>query len=668
MSRKKVLIIFIYLLFGNAFIFNNPLFAGSTIKDGLPVRNPAIEKYPELPFYGVRNMLSIETILSCIKNDSLDGLLFDMNDITTLLDGSTIDPQKVYGSIEVGPYPFESKEVHYTYHRFRAFSRIKNGKGILRIGYLMRPSHNSEDWINNGHVVVRINLYLETEAIDRKLGIYDTYVSFEKEGNIYKRVPSIIEGPFVNLLMSDEPGSIVISFRTDEDVKAQVVLNDNKPFSDRVPMKRHEIKVTGLIPDKEYNYYVQIDDMKTKVYSFRSAPRPGKRDVCFAYIGDSREGLGGCENTFMGVNRRTLEKISNLAYQKEADFLLVGGDLINGYTSVKEDFVNQLYFWKQTVAGFYHEHPIYTGMGNHEALLKVFDDGSRYGLSLDRWPYDTESSEAVFSEEFIHPGNGPKVEDGRRPTYKENVYSFQYGPVKVISFNNNYWVSYGAAKYGGCPEGYILEDQLNWIKQELKKADKDKTVKYVVLFAQEPVFPNGGHIEDAMWYNGDNNVRAYIYDAKMKKLKPEKKGIIEVRNELISAISQCSKVAAVLGADEHSYSKVLINKNVPIGDPRNDDRNNNGKIGDEGEEYSSLADLKYPTWYFSAGDAGAPYYAEEKTPWNGYWKAKPDNGEYYYSSQEHVLLFRADGRKISLTVYNPYGDVIDEIDDLMEVK
>jgi hypothetical protein len=468
--------------------------------------------------------------------------------------------------------------------------------------------------------------------------------------------------------MSDEPGSIVISFRTDEDVKAQVVLNDNKLFSDRVPMKRHEIKVTGLIPDKEYNYYVQIDDMKTKVYSFRSAPRPGKGDVCFAYIGDSREGLGGCENTFMGVNRRTLEKISNLAYQKGADFLLVGGDLINGYTSVKEDFVNQLYFWKQTVAGFYHEHPIYTGMGNHEALLKVFDDGSRYGLSLDRWPYDTESSEAVFSEEFIHPGNGPKVEDARRPTYKENVYSFQYGPVKVISFNNNYWVSYGAATYGGCPEGYILEDQLNWIKQELKKADKDKTVKYVVLFAQEPVFPNGGHIEDAMWYNGDNNVRAYVYDAKTKKLKPEKKGIIEVRNELISAISQCSKVAAVLGADEHSYSKVLIDKNVPIGDPKNDDRNNNGKIGDEGEEYSPLADLKYPTWYFSAGDAGAPYYAEEKTPWNGYWKAKPDNGEYYYSSQEHVLLFKANHKKISLTVYNPYGDVIDEIDDLMEVK
>ncbi|GAH39437.1 unnamed protein product, partial [marine sediment metagenome] len=124
-----------------------------------------------------------------------------------------------------------------------------------------------------------------------------------------------------------------------------------------------------------------------------------------------------------------------------------------------------------------------------------------------------------------------------------------------------------------------------------------------ILFAQEPVFPNGGHIDDAMWYEGDNTVRAYTYNAKTKELQPEKKGIIEVRNELIRAISHCKKVAAVLGADEHSYSKVLIDKNVPVGNMKKDDKNNNGKLGDEGEEYSCLSDLKYPTWYFSAGDA-----------------------------------------------------------------
>lgn len=667
-SKHSLFIIIICFLFGSAFIINTGAFAQGLGKSELPVKDPAQENYPELAFDGVRNMLSIDQILSCIKDSSENGLLFDMSGITILLDGTIIDPNQVYGSIEVGPFPFESKEVDYTYHRFRRFSRIQKGKGSLMVDYLLQPSHNSEDWVSEGQIVARVTLHLETDTIDKKLGIYDTYVFFKKEDSIYIKKPSIIEGPFVNMITSNDPTTIIVSFRTDIPVKAQVIVNHDKIFTDSIPLTRHEIRITGLKPDKKYNYYVQIENMKTKIYSFRSAPLPGKETVCFAYIGDSREGLGGGEYNFMGVNRKTLEKIMNLAFLGGADFFLVGGDLINGYTTVKKDFVNQFYFWKQTVAGFFHERPIYAGMGNHEALVRVYDDGSRYGITLDRWPYDTESSEAVFAQEFVHPLNGPETEDARLPSYKENVYSFQYGLVKVIAFNNNYWVSYNTQKFGGCPEGYIMEDQLDWIKQELKKADNDKTVKYVILFAQEPVFPNGGHIDDAMWYEGNNTVRAYIYNTKTKKLQPEKKGIIEIRNELVKAISRCKKVAAVLGADEHSYSKVLIDKNVPIGHMKKDDKNNNGKLGDEGEEYSCYSDLKYPTWYFSAGDAGAPYYSEEKTPWNSYWKGKSDNQHYYFSSQEHVLIFEADNQKISLTVYNPYAEIIDKIDDLMKVK
>ncbi|GAJ02653.1 unnamed protein product, partial [marine sediment metagenome] len=284
-----------------------------------------------------------------------------MSGITTLLDGSIIDPSQVYGSIEVGPFPFESKEVDYTYHRFRRFSRIQKGKGILMVDYLLQPSHNSEDWVSDGQIVARIALYLETDAKDRRLGIYDIYVFFKKEDSIYIKIPSIIEGPFVNMITSNDPTTIIVSFRTDILVKAQVIVGHDKIFKDLVPLTRHEIRITDLEPDKKYNYYVQIEDMKTKVYSFRSAPLPGKGAVCFAYIGDSREGLGGGEYNFMGVNRKILDKIMNLAYLKKADFFLVGGDLINGYTTVKQDFVNQFYFWKQTVAGFFHEHAIYTG-------------------------------------------------------------------------------------------------------------------------------------------------------------------------------------------------------------------------------------------------------------------------------------------------------------------
>ncbi|RZN64451.1 MAG: hypothetical protein EF806_03660 [Candidatus Methanoliparum thermophilum] len=154
-------------------------------------------------------------------------------------------------------------------------------------------------------------------------------------------------------------------------------------------------------------------------------------------------------------------------------------------------------------------------------LLRIYDDGSKYGAELDRWPYSTDSAEAVFANEFFNPTNGPQTSDGRRPTYKENVYSFQYGPVKIIAFNN-YWFSSNPEKYGGLPEGYIMDDQLEWIRDELDSAESDLITRYVILFAQEPVLPNGGYIGDAMWYDGDNNARGYTVSD--NKVLPEKRG------------------------------------------------------------------------------------------------------------------------------------------------
>lgn len=63
--------------------------------------------------------------------------------------------------------------------------------------------------------------------------------------------------------------------------------------------------------------------------------------------------------------------------------------------------------------------------------------------------------------------------------------------------------------YGGSPEGYIMRDQMEWIERTLEEAKTDPTVKFILLYAQEPVFPCGGHVDDAMWWKGDNNLRAH---------------------------------------------------------------------------------------------------------------------------------------------------------------
>ena len=158
-----------------------------------------------------------------------------------------------------------------------------------------------------------------------------------------------------------------------------------------------------------------------------------------------------------------------------------------------------------------------------------------------------------------------------------------------------------------------------WLKRELKSADRDETVRFVVLFAQEPLFPNGGHVGDAMWYHGNNNVRAWSLDARSGKLEPMPKGMLEVRDELVRAIAASPKVAVVLGGDEHNYHRTLIGPRVPIGDIRKDDRNHDGRIDlKAGESASRLGGLRRSTWYIVSGGGGAPYYGEEETPWNRY--------------------------------------------------
>jgi hypothetical protein len=115
---------------------------------------------------------------------------------------------------------------------------------------------------------------------------------------------------------------------------------------------------------------------------------------------------------------------------------------------------------------------------------------------------------------------------------------------------------------------------------------------------------------------------------------------------------------------------VLIDKTVPIGDPSKDDKNADGRISwTNGETASPLPDLKHGVWYITCGGGGAPYYSEERTPWTVHWQQQsdPETG-FRYSSQENLLLFSANDQGVSLTVLNPYGEIIDELKDLMAPK
>jgi hypothetical protein len=637
----------------------------------LPIDQETLEKrYTEVPVYRVRNLLSLEQVWEAVQSGK-DGLVLDFSHVTRLLDGTEVRPDTIYGRAAAGPYPFEAEETAYAYKRFRKDSDIENGRGVLYVGDFFRDKYNSEGWTDSGQVAIRMTLYAEQAGRDLHLGTYDTRAFFRKRGGAIEKLPSIVEGPLVNLVHSANPSQLVISFVTDEPTPATVVLSSGAEFIVPAPATQHNVTVNGLQAGTRYTYRVRVGDMQTGEIPFDTAPEPGAGGITIAYTGDSREGAGGGIEAYMGVNLADFENIVSIAYAHDADLFLMGGDLVNGYTSSPDDFRAQLHAWKQAAGGFWRERPVYPAIGNHEALLRAFtsDDGARLGL--DRWPYDEVSAEAIFAEAFVNPANGPEPSDPRRPPYKESVYAVQYGNVYCITFNNNYWFGDPETAVGGSPEGYIFQDQLDWIEGHIQRADEDPTVDYVLLFAQEPVFPNGGHVHDAMWYEGDNNVRAHVF--RDGKLRPEEKGVIEVRNALVRMSAASPKVAAVLGSDEHSYHRTLIGPKVPVGDPARDDLDGDGLLGEGDEPLSPLADLKHNVWYLVSGGGGAPFYAEEPSPWNEYWKSRTGNASqlkeyYFYSSQQNIMIFHTTDAGISLRVYNPKGELLDSIDNLMKAK
>jgi hypothetical protein len=639
--------------------------ASDALTDDLPVDASTLLQNDEVSAANIRNLITLEQLHRSITSGT-SGLSVSFAHVTDLTDGTEIDPAMISGTAYFGPYPFEAKETDFPYRRFRDDASVDHGHATLKVGSFFESKYNSEGWTDCGTLAVRFDLHLETLGRDRALGRYDTFADFCRTEEGYEKLPTVVEGPLVNRVTSNDPTSAVIALVTDRPAAVAIAIAGQTVNS--AAAIRHEIPVSKLPPGKALPYEVRVEGGAVRHGRLQTAPAPGQVPLRFAYTSDSREGVGGGMLEYMGVNHDTLERLAARAAESGAEFLIMGGDLVNGYTTSTADFQAQLYAWKQAMAGFWRSHPVYPAMGNHEALLRAFRIGKwSYGV-VDRWPYDTDSAEAVFADAFANPTNGPALDDPRRPSYEENVYSFQYGAIKAIAFNNNYWRGEPSEVYGGAPEGWIFDDQLRWIEAELEAAEKDPSVRYVVLYAQEPVFPLGGHVDDAMWYHGDNRVRAHVFSN--GKLHPEPIGIIDVRNRLVRAVASSSKVAAVLAGDEHAYCRVLIDNQVPIGDPARDDTDGNGVIDWRVDEApGALEDLERPTWYVTCGGAGAPYYAEEPTPWAAHWRTeRPQADGVFYSSQECVVLFDATEEGLAMTVLNPFGETIDRLENLMAVR
>ncbi|NOZ09200.1 MAG: hypothetical protein GXO91_10075 [FCB group bacterium] len=513
-------------------------------------------------------------------------------------------------------------------------AKLTDGIAEIDIKKRLHGKYDFTNWEETG--IVSLGYRVVT---DQGLFLYDGKIRLKGTGP-FEIGPCIIEGPFVNLIT---PEGATVSFETNFPVVGEVKI-DGLYFSDETPDVHHEITVTGLSADRDYEYVVEVDGV-TERYAFHTAPRPEDRTAfTFAYASDSRSGAGAGERDLYGVNKYMLRRIGAAALDNEVRFIQFTGDLVSGYKLNKGELQLEYANWKRTIEPFAHYIPVIPAIGNHEALGTVFDNGG-WGVFFDKFPFNETSSEKVFADNFVNPLNGPISEDGSKydpdpesqdfPPYAETVFYYTYGNVAVIAINSDYWYAPSIRRYpegGGNLHGYIMDNQLDWCRRTLEKLEQDSTIEHIFVTQHTPILPNGGHVKDDMWYNGNNQPRPTIAG------QPVEKGIIQRRDEFLDLlVNQSSKVVAVLTGDEHNYNRLLLTADTPI----------------YPEDYPhSKLELSRSLWLINNGAAGAPYYAREYPPWS--------DALQRFSTQNAVVLFKVDGQHILAEVINP--DTLEKVD------
>lgn len=548
---------------------------------------------------------------------------------------------------------------------FGKASDIISGQATINIADNLAKPFNITDWEKTEAGLMG---YRVVDAAGRIL--YDGKVAFTGKGPFQVNAASITEGPFVHLT---EEGhfyhSARLSFDTLKKTTAIVEISNGLRFQADNASVHHEIVLTNLTPGTVYDYTVEThhdNDIYQKQYSFKTAPLPGEREpFVFAYISDSRRSQGGGERDLGGVDAYIIKKMMTLVRSKNAAFVQFTGDMITGFGNNIEQTEIEYRNWKRVVEPVAHYLPIMTTMGNHEALMHIFlmDDCAQEDMTdsckeikIDRFPFETDSAEAVFARQFVNPTNGPTSEDGASydpnpnqpdfPTYKENVFYYTYDNIAMIVLNSNYWYAPSIDHYpqsGGNLHGYLMDNQLTWLETTINQLEWDNHIDFIFVTVHTPAFPNSAHIKDDMWYNGDNTKRAVVkYEAEGNNQIT--KGIIEQRDHFLKILMKSHKVLGFLVGDEHNFNWMLFDETVNIY-PKGWDK----------EDIRQRSDFR-PLYQIINGAASAPYYAfQETTPWSEHVRN--------FTTQYAVVFFYIHGKSIEMEVINP-----DTLEVIMRTK
>jgi len=540
------------------------------------------------------------------------------------------------GTLIFGLIPYH--DTRYPQPVYRTSTPITGGKAEIDIKANFSERYDMVGWAKAGTGVIGYRVIAPNGTM-----VYDGRVRFKGTGTgPFDIDVTMIEGPFV---ANVTPSQAVVWFQLDRPAPCSIVVA-NRTVPCHEGEARQEITIGQLRPGTDYRYRVRYGD-REEAYGFRTSPAAGtRRPFVFAYASDSRGGQGGGDRNFSGPNAYILRRLMAVAQDRRAAFMQFTGDLVSGYGQRPDALAFELANWKRAIEPQAHWLPVYTAMGNHDSVLREFTGEGGRSVRIDRFPFDTDSAEAVFARELVNPENGPTNEDGSAldpdsgatdfPPYRRNVYWYQYDNVAMIALNSDYWFAPSlqqTPQSGGNLHGYLMDNQMAWLERTLATLERNAAVDHVFITVHTPIFPNGGHVTDTMWYKGSNVPRPIVAGV------PAAKGIIERRDELLTLIQRHPKVLAVLTGDEHNYNRLRLDSSVPI--------------YPEGWDKPRVR-VQRPFFQINNGAAGAPYYAQEQTPWSAFVRA--------FSTQHAICLFYVEGPRVRLETVNPETlEVLDRV-------
>jgi len=500
--------------------------------------------------------------------------------------------------------------------------RIRDGKALLEMKKTFTRATDYFHLADAGKGVLGYRIIDSTGRI-----IYEGRIAFEGKGP-YQVVPTIVQGPMVNCV---EATRFVLAYETQVATKTTVTI-DGRTFSDDHEVTRHELAITGVKPSTEYTYTIAYG-ARAESHRMTTAPLEGSRQAfTFAFASANRATTGGGERDFGGTNYQHGRAVMAAAMMRKAVFLQCTGDFTNGANTSVGGHLMEYANFKRALEPFWSRIPVYVGMGDHETNKTTLrsEDPANRGYSVELFPYAEVSGEATFAKAFVNPVNGPQSEDGAAydpnpnfwdfPTYKENVYYYTYGNIAMIVLNTEYWESKDPAVTGGCPEGYIMDQQMKWLRETMQTMENNPNIDHIFVNIHGAVFPNGDHLSDAMYWNGDNTSRAVVAGT------PLPKGAIERRDEILDVcVNKSRKFLAFLSGDEHNFSFLEITPETPI-----------YKDGYTGQKLK----ISRPFYNINDGGGGSAPYAMLKSPWMGSFKylTPPPTVALITVKGQHVVL------------------------------